>query len=104
MTLAALEQSISGSNSMNQHFAKSSCFQKKSYIPAKVGHALYWVFHLFNSSGYMLEVDEILKHFHYNRFFVTHQTWSKFNLKDWPENYKTILGSSIFIYFAIFCK
>ena len=71
---------------------------------ATIGHALYWVFHLFNSSGYMLEVDEILKHFHYNRFFVTHQTWSKFNLKDWPENYKTILGSSIFIYVAIFCK
>ena len=69
-----------------------------------IGHALYWSLCLFNLSGYMLEVDDILKHFHYNHFFVTHQTWSKFNLKDWPENYKAILGSSIFIYVAIFCK
>ena len=57
---------------------------------ATIGHALYWVFHLFNSSGYMLEVDEILEHFHYNRFFVTHQTWSKFKFKDSPETSRSV--------------
>ena len=51
----------------------------------------------------MLEVDVFLKIFHYNRFYVTHQTWSKFKFKDSPETSKSVWTFHIY-FFICFVK
>ena len=57
--------------------------------------------HLWAWSDYMLRDNTYTNLFLSYDFYVRHQTSSKIKFKNWPETYKTVLGSAIFIYVYI---